>query len=212
MPAPGCAAPRTGRTVGWRCGARRAAARPTCCTSGRSAPARHCWPAPALHGLPELPAAGVALDDADAVADERALLHLLNAAGEAGLPVLLAARAPPARWAARLPDLASRLRAMTAVEIGAPEDALLRALLARLLADRQLRLPEAGAGMAGAAPAAQRRRRCARRSRGWMPRRSTSTAISRVPFAARVLADVSGAPDEISGSDGDPSREGEALL
>ena len=101
-----------------------------------------CAPAPSLTGLPELPAAGVALDDADAVADERALLHLLNAAGEAGVPVLLAARLPPSRWSARLPDLASRLRAITAVEIGPPEDTLLRTLLARLLADRQLRLPE----------------------------------------------------------------------
>ena len=164
MPAPGCAAPPSGRTIGWRSGARRAAARPTCCTSGPSAPARTCAPAPALSGLPELPAAGIAIDDADAVADEDALLHLLNAAGEAGLPVLLAARTPPARWAAHLPDLASRLRAMTAVEIGPPEDTLLRTLLARLLADRQLRVPEPGAGMAGAAPAAQRRgaARCGR--------------------------------------------------
>jgi chromosomal replication initiation ATPase DnaA len=94
---------------------------------------------PALHGLPALPAiGGVALDDAGAMAEEPALLHLLNAAREAGLPVLLAARTPPARWAVRLPDLASRLRAVTAVEIMPPEDSLLRALLLRLLSDRQL--------------------------------------------------------------------------
>ena len=98
---------------------------------------------PSLRGLPELPAArGIAIDEADAVEDETALLHLLNAAGEARLPVLLAARGPPSRWTIRLPDLASRLRAITAVEIGPPEDDLLRALLARLLADRQLRLTE----------------------------------------------------------------------
>ena len=84
------------------------------------------------------PAGGVALDDADAMAEEPALLHLLNAAREAGLPVLLAARTPPARWPVRLPDLASRLRAVTAVEILPPEESLLRALLLRLLADRQL--------------------------------------------------------------------------
>jgi chromosomal replication initiation ATPase DnaA len=94
---------------------------------------------PALHGLPALPASGgVAVDDAEAIADEAALLHLLNAAREAGLPVLLAARTPPARWAVRLPDLASRIRAVTAVEVGTPEESLLRALLLRLLADRQL--------------------------------------------------------------------------
>jgi chromosomal replication initiation ATPase DnaA len=163
-----------------------------------------------LSGLPDIPAAGIALDDADAVLDESALLHLLNAAGEAGLPVLLAARTPPARWAARLPDLASRLRAVTAVEIGPPEDTLLRTLLARLLADRQLRVSET--------------------VQEWLMRRLPRSAAAlhdavvrldavaldqhrniTVPFAARVLADVL-APDEISGSEGDHSREGEALL
>lgn len=94
---------------------------------------------PALRGLPALPpAGGVALDDAAAMAEEPALLHLLNAAREARLPVLLAARTPPARWPVRLPDLASRLRAVTSVEIMPPEESLLRALLLRLLADRQL--------------------------------------------------------------------------
>lgn len=85
--------------------------------------------------------APLAVDDAD-MAGERALLHLLNAAGEAGHPVLLAARAAPARWAVKLPDLASRLRAITAVEIGPADDGLLRATLARQLAERQLAVPE----------------------------------------------------------------------
>ncbi len=87
------------------------------------------------------PGGPVAVDDADA-APERPLLHLLNAAGEAGLPVLLAGRAAPARWRAGLPDLASRLRAITAVRIGPAEDELLRSLLMRLLAERQLPVPE----------------------------------------------------------------------
>ncbi|HVC63676.1 MAG TPA: chromosomal replication initiator DnaA [Acetobacteraceae bacterium] len=94
---------------------------------------------PALQGLPAPPTTGgVALDDAAAIPDEAALLHLLNAAREAGLPVLLAARTPPTRWPVRLPDLASRLRAIASVEIPPPEDSLLRALLLRLLSDRQL--------------------------------------------------------------------------
>jgi DnaA regulatory inactivator Hda len=100
------------------------------------------WSGPGLSGLPALPERGIAVDAADAVADETALFHLLNAAREAGMPLLLAARTPPSRWAIRLPDLASRLRAVTAVEIRPPEDELLRALLARLLADRQLRPEE----------------------------------------------------------------------
>jgi chromosomal replication initiation ATPase DnaA len=94
---------------------------------------------PALAGLPDPPPpGGAAIDDSDALADEPALLHLMNAAREAGLPVLLAARTPPARWAVGLPDLASRVRAVTSVEILAPEESLLRALLLRLLSDRQL--------------------------------------------------------------------------
>jgi chromosomal replication initiation ATPase DnaA len=97
------------------------------------------WHGPLLTDLPDLPAAGIALDDADAVTDETALFHLLNAGEEARLPILLAARASPSRWPVQLPDLASRLRAITAVQIGPPEDALLWALLARLLAERQLR-------------------------------------------------------------------------
>ena len=95
---------------------------------------------PALRFEP--PWCGLAIDDADR-APPVALLHMLNAALEAGHPVLLAAPVPPARWGNQLPDLTSRLRAITAVAIEAPEDALLRALLARLLAERQLRPAEA---------------------------------------------------------------------
>lgn len=97
-----------------------------------------------LRGLPALPrAGGTAVDDVDLTVEETALFHLLNAAREARQPVLLAARTPPARWDIRLPDLASRLRAITAIEIRPPGDGLLQALLARLLADRQLQLPQA---------------------------------------------------------------------
>jgi len=99
---------------------------------------------PGLDELPELPGtAGLAIDSADEMAEEATLLHLLNAAAEARLPVLLAARAAPARWPVRLRDLASRLRAMTAVEILPPDDGLLRILLVRLLAARQQRVTEA---------------------------------------------------------------------
>ncbi|MDA8253677.1 MAG: chromosomal replication initiator DnaA, partial [Rhodospirillales bacterium] len=55
----------------------------------------------------------------------------------------LAGRTPPARWPVALPDLASRLRATAAVEIRPAEDELLRALLARLLAERQIAVSEA---------------------------------------------------------------------
>jgi chromosomal replication initiation ATPase DnaA len=80
----------------------------------------------------------LAVDDADLAADEAVLLHLLNTAADGGRPVLLAGREPPARWAVALPDLASRLRATAAVGLGPADDALLRALLARLLSERQV--------------------------------------------------------------------------
>ncbi len=99
---------------------------------------------PMLHDLALVPEAGaLALDDANAVAEDHALLHLLNTARDRGLWVLLSARLPPARWPVRLPDLSSRLRAMAAVEIHQPEDGLLHALLVRLLAERQLEVAPA---------------------------------------------------------------------
>jgi chromosomal replication initiation ATPase DnaA len=94
-----------------------------------------------LRGVP-LPAPTL-LDDADCVAEEAALFHLINACAAARLPLLLAGRTPPARWPVALPDLASRLRATAAVGISEPSDRLLATLLARDFAERQLRVPEA---------------------------------------------------------------------
>ena len=48
-------------------------------------------------------------------------------------PVLLVGRAAPAHWPVRLRDLDSRLRAITAVEVEAPDDELLRRLPAVLI-------------------------------------------------------------------------------
>jgi chromosomal replication initiation ATPase DnaA len=87
-------------------------------------------------------APALAIDDADSVANPCALLHVLNTAAERGALVLLAGRTAPAHWGVTLPDLASRLRAITTVALRPPEDGLLRALLAQQLADRQLVVPE----------------------------------------------------------------------
>ena len=84
------------------------------------------------------PRGPVALDNLDAIRDELALLYLLNATAEARQPLLLASLRAPGRLPIRLPDLASRLRATTAVRIGPAPDPFLRLLFARLLAERQL--------------------------------------------------------------------------
>ncbi len=100
-------------------------------------------PGLALRHLPILPQDGpIAIDDADFTPDPEPLLHLLNAAAEARLPVLLAARTPPASWPVSLPDLASRLRAITTAPVARPTDDMLAALLNTLAAERQLQLPQ----------------------------------------------------------------------
>jgi chromosomal replication initiation ATPase DnaA len=78
------------------------------------------------------------VEDLSAAAfDENALFHLLNLAREHEAFMLLTA-ADGSALGARLPDLASRLRAVPAVRIGVPDEALLRAVLVKLFADRQL--------------------------------------------------------------------------
>jgi len=88
------------------------------------------------------PGGATLVEDADQAPQGRALLHLLNAAAESGGTVLLTARTPPQRWAAlwrsALPDLASRLAATQGAAITAPDEALVKAVLAKHLADRQV--------------------------------------------------------------------------
>jgi len=74
--------------------------------------------------------------------DERALFHLLNLARAERAFLLMTARSAPAGWPVALPDLASRLREAPVVALAPPDDALLRALLVKLFADRQLAVDE----------------------------------------------------------------------
>lgn len=81
------------------------------------------------------------LDDAPRFLDgrgEQALLHLYNTVAETNRRMLMTAEHPPAHWTVRLADLRSRLNAADAVGIGAPDDALIRAVLVKQFADRQL--------------------------------------------------------------------------
>ena len=74
--------------------------------------------------------------------DERALFHLVNLAREDGAFVLLTARTAPAGWSLAVRDLGSRLTALPLVALAAPNDALLRAVLVKLFADRQVAVDE----------------------------------------------------------------------
>lgn len=89
-----------------------------------------------VDSLAEAPAAVV--ENAHLGVDDTALFHLLNASRQAGKTVLITSRTWPASWRLSLPDLMSRLRAATPVEILEPDDDLLRRVLVKLFADRQI--------------------------------------------------------------------------
>ncbi|MGV6872453.1 hypothetical protein ACUSIJ_07145 [Pseudochelatococcus sp. B33] len=92
----------------------------------------------------ELAAHGaVVIENADTGGrDEHALFHLVNALRRRGLAggasMLVTARSGPDEWGLATPDLLSRMRLSPSVAIDAPDDALLRAVLVKLFADRQL--------------------------------------------------------------------------
>ena len=92
----------------------------------------------------ELLATGaLAIDDAPGGAlDERALFHLINLARQSGGHILIATTQDPASWPVKLPDLASRLKAVPVARLSVPDDALLRGVLVKLFADRQLAIEE----------------------------------------------------------------------
>ena len=74
--------------------------------------------------------------------DERALFHLMNLAREDGAFVLITARVPPAAFEIELRDVRSRLRAVPVVTLMPPDDHLLRALIIKFGADRQMNIDE----------------------------------------------------------------------
>jgi chromosomal replication initiation ATPase DnaA len=83
--------------------------------------------------------AALVIEDVDRAGyDEKALFHLLNLAREKRHFVLLSAREAPSRFRCALPDLRSRLNALPAMRIGVPDDALLKTVMLKHFADRQL--------------------------------------------------------------------------
>jgi chromosomal replication initiation ATPase DnaA len=74
--------------------------------------------------------------------NEKALFHLLNLAREERAWLLLTARTAPAGWRVGIDDLSSRIKALPLVTLAPPDDDLLRSLLVKLFADRQLAVDE----------------------------------------------------------------------
>lgn len=85
------------------------------------------------------------VEDAQRVATspvaQAALFHLHNLMQAEGGRLLLTAAAPPRDWGLTLADLASRMEATASVRITPPDDALLSAVLVKLFADRQTKVP-----------------------------------------------------------------------
>ena len=66
------------------------------------------------------------------------LFHLFNAVRQQDGYLLLTSRRWPGDWGIALPDLQSRLRTAHLMEVSEPDDMLLRGVLSKLFADRQL--------------------------------------------------------------------------
>jgi hypothetical protein len=84
---------------------------------------------------------GDALDDADGLPED-AVFHRWNRAQADGRPLLIVSNRAPGAWQVALPDLASRLGAALMIEIGAPDDDLLRVLVESHAARRGIVLAE----------------------------------------------------------------------
>jgi len=142
--------------------------------------------------IPEaLGANALALEDAPGPdLDETAFFHLMNHAREHRAYVLVTSQTLPALWPVNLADLKSRLRASPAVELKPPDDALLRAVLAKHFADRQIAVDNAVVSYL--VPRMERSFDAARRLVAEIDRRALAekAEVTR-SFAARVLAEWS---------------------
>lgn len=88
---------------------------------------------------PWLETGTLVLEDVDvADLDEVALFHLVNTVRGGYGYLLMTATLPPQAWQITLPDLASRLRAATPMEIGEPDDILMRQVFVKQFTDRQI--------------------------------------------------------------------------
>lgn len=77
-----------------------------------------------------------------AAREQTALFHLINLARETKSFLLLTSRLHPLAWPIDLQDLVSRIRAIPVAVLAEPDDALLRGLLVKQFADRQISVDE----------------------------------------------------------------------
>ncbi|WP_143435334.1 HdaA/DnaA family protein [Henriciella aquimarina] len=89
-----------------------------------------------------LAARPVAIDLGEAVKNEDNLLSIINLSARAGGSVLVTGHVSPARWRVRLRDLESRLKSMTLVELGPPDDEMVKIRLRAAMKRRYLKLPD----------------------------------------------------------------------
>jgi len=74
--------------------------------------------------------------------DEEQLFHAWNAAQDDGRPIVMIVDQVPPAWEVALPDLRTRLAVTPVARIEQPDDALFRAIIRLLFADRGLHIPE----------------------------------------------------------------------
>lgn len=95
--------------------------------------------------VPRLAQSSIAVEDIPQITGnakaQTALFHLHNMVLAEGHTLLLTGTGAVAHWGLQLPDLTSRLQGALEATIDTPDDALLSAVLVKLLADRQLMPP-----------------------------------------------------------------------
>ena len=80
----------------------------------------------------------IVVEDLQNLQNQEALFHIYNTYRDLGGHILFTADRAPARINFSLPDLRSRMNIVPALEIKAPDDDLLMALLVKLFMDRQI--------------------------------------------------------------------------
>ena len=86
------------------------------------------------------PGAHVVIDDVHKATNPEQLLSVVSGCQAAGVRLILAGRGQPVDWAQGLKDLATRLEAMPRLNLGEPDEELLRVVIQKLFVDLQLRV------------------------------------------------------------------------